>query len=64
MHVLFSDDDLPFTDKASGTSTEYGPPPGITFDRFVRACVAVKTLTEAFQGYVCPVSPRLKVFQA
>ncbi|KAF9483843.1 EF-hand [Pholiota conissans] len=27
----------------------YGPPPGITFDRFVRACVAVKTLTEAFQ---------------
>ncbi|KDR81464.1 hypothetical protein GALMADRAFT_263747 [Galerina marginata CBS 339.88] len=27
----------------------YGPPPGITFDRFVRACVSVKTLTEAFQ---------------
>jgi Ca2+-binding EF-hand superfamily protein len=27
----------------------YGPPPGITFDRFVRACVVVKTLTEAFQ---------------
>ncbi|KIM49272.1 hypothetical protein M413DRAFT_438450 [Hebeloma cylindrosporum] len=27
----------------------YGPPPGITFDRFVRACVTVKTLTEAFQ---------------
>ncbi|PPQ64008.1 hypothetical protein CVT24_009382 [Panaeolus cyanescens] len=27
----------------------YGPPPGITFDRFVRACVAVKSLTEAFQ---------------
>ncbi|KAL1746066.1 hypothetical protein HDZ31DRAFT_73124 [Schizophyllum fasciatum] len=27
----------------------YGPPPGITFDRFVRACVAVKTMTEAFQ---------------
>jgi Ca2+-binding EF-hand superfamily protein len=26
-----------------------GPPPGISFDRFVRACVAVKTLTEAFQ---------------
>lgn len=26
-----------------------GPPPGITFDRFVRACVVVKTLTEAFQ---------------
>ncbi|KAH9998167.1 apoptosis-linked protein [Russula compacta] len=34
---------------ASGPSTGYGPPPGITFDRFVRACVAVKTLTEAFQ---------------
>jgi len=27
----------------------YGPPPGITFDRFVRACVVVKTLTESFQ---------------
>ncbi|KIY43629.1 EF-hand, partial [Fistulina hepatica ATCC 64428] len=26
-----------------------GPPPGITFDRFVRACVSVKMLTEAFQ---------------
>ncbi|KAI0295569.1 EF-hand [Russula brevipes] len=34
---------------ASGPSSGYGPPPGITFDRFVRACVAVKTLTEAFQ---------------
>lgn len=28
----------------------YGPAPGITFDRFVRACVVVKTLTEAFQA--------------
>jgi Ca2+-binding EF-hand superfamily protein len=28
----------------------FGPPPGITFDRFVRACVMVKTLTEAFQS--------------
>jgi len=27
----------------------HGPPPGITFDRFVRACVVVKTLTESFQ---------------
>ncbi|KAJ3534603.1 hypothetical protein NMY22_g6856 [Coprinellus aureogranulatus] len=27
----------------------HGHPPGITFDRFVRACVSVKTLTEAFQ---------------
>lgn len=26
-----------------------GAPPGITFDRFVRACVVVKQLTEAFQ---------------
>ncbi|KAL4065386.1 hypothetical protein J3A83DRAFT_465364 [Scleroderma citrinum] len=34
---------------ASGATTAYGPPPGITFDRFVRACVTVKTLTEAFQ---------------
>ena len=25
------------------------PPPGITFDRFVRACVVIKTLTESFQ---------------
>ncbi|KAJ6618361.1 hypothetical protein B0H10DRAFT_1947721 [Mycena sp. CBHHK59/15] len=34
---------------ASAPSTNYGPPPGITFDRFVRACVVVKTLTESFQ---------------
>ncbi|KAJ7702320.1 hypothetical protein B0H17DRAFT_1043701 [Mycena rosella] len=34
---------------ASAPSVGYGPPPGITFDRFVRACVVVKTLTEAFQ---------------
>ncbi|KAI0670491.1 EF-hand [Trametes maxima] len=34
---------------ASGPSDRYGPPPGITFDRFVRACVVVKSLTEAFQ---------------
>jgi len=26
-----------------------GPPPSITFDRFVRACVVVKELTEAFR---------------
>lgn len=25
------------------------PPLGITFDRFVRACVVIKTLSEAFQ---------------
>jgi len=34
---------------ASGPAPGYGPPPGITFDRFVRACVVVKALTEAFQ---------------
>ncbi|KAJ7184260.1 hypothetical protein C8R46DRAFT_455452 [Mycena filopes] len=34
---------------ASSVTTGYGPPPGITFDRFVRACVVVKTLTESFQ---------------
>ncbi|KAJ7093231.1 hypothetical protein C8R44DRAFT_402144 [Mycena epipterygia] len=34
---------------ASAPSVGYGPPPGITFDRFVRACVVVKTLTESFQ---------------
>lgn len=27
-------------------------PAGITFDRFVRACVAVKSLTESFERYV------------
>ncbi|KAL0947393.1 hypothetical protein HGRIS_013506 [Hohenbuehelia grisea] len=36
---------------ASEPATGYGPPPGITFDRFVRACVVVKTLTEAFQRH-------------
>lgn len=34
---------------ASGAVTSYGPTSGITFDRFVRACVVVKTLTESFQ---------------
>jgi len=37
------------TKYASAPVSGYGPPPGITFDRFVRACVVVKTLTEAFQ---------------
>jgi len=35
---------------ASGPVGGYGAAPGITFDRFVRACVVVKTLTEAFQS--------------
>jgi peflin len=34
--------------KASGVSQYGGPPPGISFDRFVRACVVVKQLSEAF----------------
>ncbi|KAH9966413.1 hypothetical protein BC827DRAFT_1124755 [Russula dissimulans] len=34
---------------ASGPTTGYGTSSGISFDRFVRACVAVKTLTESFQ---------------
>jgi len=34
---------------AAGPTSGYGTSPGITFDRFVRACVTVKTLTEAFQ---------------
>jgi len=33
---------------ASAPTPGYGPLPGITFDRFVRACVVIKTLTEAF----------------
>nr|GAT60578.1 predicted protein [Mycena chlorophos] len=34
--------------QASTTTGGRGPPPGITFDRFVRACVVVKQLSEAF----------------
>lgn len=35
--------------KANTTVTHRGgPPPGISFDRFVRACVVVKQLSEAF----------------
>lgn len=36
---------------ASGPTSGYGPPPGITFDRFVRACVTIKTLTDSFQRF-------------
>ncbi|OBZ69515.1 Programmed cell death protein 6 [Grifola frondosa] len=35
--------------KGSGPKTGVAGPPGITFDRFVRACVVIKQLTEAFQ---------------
>ena len=34
--------------KASTTTAGRGPPPGISFDRFVRACVVVKQLSESF----------------
>ena len=44
LHVM--SDDLHLI--ASGPGG-YGTSTGITFDRFVRACVVVKTLTEAFQ---------------
>jgi hypothetical protein len=37
---------------ASGIPDRYGVSAGINFDRFVRACVAVKQLTEAFQKCV------------
>jgi len=33
---------------ASAAAVRGGPPPGITFDRFVRACVVVKQLSESF----------------
>ena len=36
--------------KASTVAAGRGaPPPGISFDRFVRACVVVKQLSEAFR---------------
>jgi len=35
--------------KATATGGHGRPAPGISFDRFVRACVVVKQLTEAFQ---------------
>ncbi|KII95477.1 hypothetical protein PLICRDRAFT_150222 [Plicaturopsis crispa FD-325 SS-3] len=35
--------------KASAPAVRGGPPPGISFDRFVRACVAIKQLSESFR---------------
>jgi hypothetical protein len=35
--------------KAAAPSAHGGPPPGITFDRFLRACVVIKQLSEAFR---------------
>lgn len=34
--------------KANQTAARGGPAPGISFDRFVRACVVVKQLSESF----------------
>ena len=34
---------------ASPVTYSTGPLPGITFDRFVRACVVVKQITESFK---------------
>ncbi|KAG1867011.1 hypothetical protein C8R48DRAFT_772201 [Suillus tomentosus] len=36
--------------QASNVASNYGPAPGITFDRFVRACVVIKQLSGAFQN--------------
>jgi len=36
--------------QASNVASNYGPTPGITFDRFVRACVVIKQLSGAFQN--------------
>ncbi|KAH6897949.1 hypothetical protein BKA70DRAFT_1315168 [Coprinopsis sp. MPI-PUGE-AT-0042] len=36
-------------DPANQAAARGGPPPGISFDRFVRACVVVKQLSESFQ---------------
>lgn len=42
---------LPRVDpKGSAPAAGRGPPPGITFDRFVRACVVIKQLSESFGG--------------
>jgi len=37
--------------KYASLPNAFGAPGGITFDRFVRACVSTKTLTESFQRY-------------
>ena len=34
--------------KANQAATRGAPPPGISFDRFVRACVVIKQLSESF----------------
>jgi len=47
----FDQIDSCYSPPASSATAAYGPIPGISFDRFVRACVAIKTLTEAFQRF-------------
>jgi hypothetical protein len=37
-------------DPAATSSTGHTAPPGITFDRFMRACVVVKQLKESFEA--------------
>ena len=41
-------DDI-FCEAGTDPPSRWGPPPTITFDRFVRCCVVIKTLTESFQ---------------
>jgi peflin len=37
-------------DPTDASSAGHNAPPGITFDRFLRACVVVKQLKESFEG--------------
>ncbi|KAL1725560.1 hypothetical protein EV714DRAFT_239948 [Schizophyllum commune] len=37
-----------YVPEAATAAAAHGPPPGISFDRFVRACVVIKQLTESF----------------
>ena len=36
--------------KATSAPTQYGATGGISFDRFVRACVVIKQITESFSA--------------
>lgn len=39
----------PDPSSATAAKSQYAAPPGITFDRFVRACVVIKQLSESFR---------------